>query len=179
MANNSIKAAFERMWQHVTLALSNKADNTDLDNYATKSEANSTYATKEEVSNVVIETVALQESNTITNVSNPYFVLAKNKTINDIFMLTFTDSQDILFTAVNSGSNNIMKLTGMGCKVTTGPVFMCSYGNMSFSTRNYGYGDNVETRIYPIIGTNVFLQTNNKVTALPSLTVSNVTVYYK
>lgn len=26
MANTSIRAAFERMWQHITLALSNKAD---------------------------------------------------------------------------------------------------------------------------------------------------------
>ena len=161
MANNSIRAAFERMWQHITLALSRKAD-------------------KSEVSNVVIETVALQESNTITNVSNPYFVLAKNKTIRDIFMLTFTDdSRDISFTAVNSGSNNIMKLTGMGCTVTTGPVFKHSYGDMSFKTRYYGSGDNAETRIYPIIGNNVFLQTNNNVTTISSLTVSNVTVYYK
>ena len=164
MANNSIKAAFERMWQHVTLALSGKAD-------------------KSEVSNVMVETVALQESNTITTVSDPYFVLAKNKTIRDIFMLTFTDSQNILFTAVNSGSNNEMKLTGMGCTVTTGPVFKCSYGNMSFRIRYYGSGDNKETRIYPILINNLYLQINNQtsntITTLSSLTVSNVTVYYK
>lgn len=32
MANTSILAAFERMWQHVVAALSNKADTADLDN---------------------------------------------------------------------------------------------------------------------------------------------------
>lgn len=32
MANTSILAAFERMWQHVVAALSNKADTADVDN---------------------------------------------------------------------------------------------------------------------------------------------------
>ena len=31
MANTSIKAAFERMWQHIVLALGGKADKSDLD----------------------------------------------------------------------------------------------------------------------------------------------------
>jgi hypothetical protein len=31
MANTSIYAAFERMWQHITIALSNKPDKADLD----------------------------------------------------------------------------------------------------------------------------------------------------
>lgn len=31
MANNSIKAAFERMWQHIIAALNEKANKSDLD----------------------------------------------------------------------------------------------------------------------------------------------------
>ena len=159
MANNSIRAAFERMWQHVTLALSNKAD-------------------KSEVSNVVIETVALQSSNTITDTSKSYFILADNKTIDDIFMLTFTDSRGISFTAVKSESDGTMKLTGMGCKVEPTPVFIYASGNMSLNFLNADTSQGKEPRILLAIGS-TFIQNNNSITMVPSLTVSNVTVYYK
>lgn len=160
MANNSIRAAFERMWQHITLALSNKAD-------------------KSEVSNVVIETVALQQSNIIANTSKSYFILADNKTIDDIFMLTFTDSRGISFTAVKSESDGTMNLTGMGCKVETTPVFMYASGNMLLNFWNADTSQGKEPRILLAISKSTFIQNNNSITMVPSLTVSNVTVYYK
>lgn len=160
MANNSIRAAFERMWQHVTLALSGKAD-------------------KSEVSNVMVETVALQKSNTIANTSNSYFILADNKTIDDIFMLTFTDSQGISFTAVKSESDGTMKLTGMGCKVETTPVFMYASGNMLLKFWNADTSQGKEPRILLAISNGTYIQRQNNITMVSSLTVSNVTVYYK
>lgn len=82
MANNSIRAAFERMWQHVTLALSNKAD-------------------KDEISNIVFQCYrddfSLGDRATFTPLSS---TTPPGKTAKDIFMMNFVDTNGIIYTAV-------------------------------------------------------------------------------
>ena len=99
MANNSIKAAFERMWQHVTLALSGKAD---------KSEVSMVVSLPTKDNNIQLNSKAI---------TNP-FTLPDGKEVEDIFMMTFTDMYGIHYTAVKMekgpGTVWTFKITGVG-----------------------------------------------------------------
>lgn len=172
MANNSIRAAFERMWQHITLALSGKADKTELNDYATK----------EDVSNIVFQcysdTFSLGNNSQFTPLSST-IPTPTGKTAADIFMMNFVDTNGIIYTAVRKTTTDLygsgeFRFSGTGAVGTSMPKIGWGTLRLGLLKEANKYYTVLENTYCATVGTG-----GTAVTTMNLSGTSQIIIYYK
>lgn len=161
MANNSIRAAFERMWQHITLALSGKAD-------------------KDEISNIVFQcysdTFSLGNHSLFTPLSS---TIPTGKTAADIFMMSFIDTNGIIYTAVRKTTTDDngcgeFRFSGTGAVGVEMPKIGWGTLRLEYLTGMRQYYTSLENTYYATVGTG-----GTAVTTMNLSGTSQIIIYYK
>lgn len=131
MANESIRAAFERFWQHVVAKVGEKADiNHTHNNYETKQDANSKLAEAKQYTNVEVAALVNSAPETLDTLGE--------------LAAAFEENQDMVQTldaAITSKKNISTNITSVGDSLTLNDNTEYRLTDISFLTLLYPEGN--------------------------------------